>query len=83
MEILKKTIEGIEKINRESMSSKEKELNSLLKTPRGLGKMEDLAIQLEGIKENYTPDKKIVLVMAADNGVEAEKVSASKRVITQ
>ena len=83
MEILKKTIEGIEKINRESMISKEKELNSLLKTPRGLGKMEDLAIQLEGIKENYTPDKKIVLVMAADNGVEAEKVSASKRVITQ
>lgn len=83
MKILEKTIKDIEKINKENMEKKEKELNSLLKTPKGLGKIEDLAIQLEGIKENYTPNKKIVLVMAADNGVEAEKVSASKRVITQ
>ena len=62
MEILRKTIEGIEKINSENMTKKEKELNSLLKTPKGLGKIEDLAIQLEGIKENYTPDKKIVSI---------------------
>ena len=65
------------------MKKKENELNSLLKTPKGLGKLEELAIRLEGMSENYKPCKKMVLVMAADNGVEREKVSKSKRVITQ
>ena len=83
MKLLNETIKGIECLNEENMQRKERELNSLLKTPKGLGKLEDLAIQLEGIRTNYIPHKKVVLVMAADNGVEAEGVSASKRVITQ
>ena len=77
------TIKKIKPLDKNRMEEKEKELNSLLKTPKGLGKLEELAIRLEGIDENYKPDKKIVLVMAADNGVEREKVSKSKRVITQ
>ena len=77
------TIKKIKPLDKNRMEEKEKELNSLLKTPKGLGKLEKLAIQLEGIDENYKPDKKMVLVMAADNGVEREKVSKSKRVITQ
>ena len=83
MQILQDTINKIEKINQNRMKKKEKELNSLLKTFKGLGKLESLAIQLEGIKKNYMPKKKVVLVMAADNGVEKEGVSNSKRVITQ
>ena len=81
--ILDETIKNIEPANRERMAEKERELNSLLKTPKGLGKLEELAIQLEGIKKDYRPEKKIVTVMAADNGVEREKVSKSKRIITQ
>ena len=77
------TIKKIKPLDKNRMEEKEKELNSLLKTPKGLGKLEKLAIRLEGIDKNYKPDKKIVLVMAADNGVEQEKVSKSKRVITQ
>ena len=77
------TIKKIKPLDKNRMEEKEKELNSLLKTPKGLGKLEKLAIRLEGIDKNYKPDKKIVLVMAADNGVEREKVSKSKRVITQ
>ena len=77
------TIKKIKPLDKNRMEEKEKELNSLLKTPKGLGKLEKLAIWLEGIDENYKPDKKMVLVMAADNGVEQEKVSKSKRVITQ
>lgn len=77
------TIKKIKPLDKNRMEEKEKELNSLLKTPKGLGKLEKLAIWLEGIDENYKPDKKMVLVMAADNGVEREKVSKSKRVITQ
>lgn len=83
MEILKQTIKKIEPLNKENMIKKEKELDSLLKTPKGLGKLEKLAIQLNGMKENYQVEKKIVLVMAADNGVEKEGVSKSKRIITQ
>jgi len=77
------TIKKIKPLDKNRMEEKEKELNSLLKTPKGLGKLEKLAIRLEGIDKNYKPDKKMVLVMAADNGVEREKVSKSKRVITQ
>ena len=77
------TIKKIKPLDKNRMKEKEKELNSLLKTPKGLGKLEELAIRLEGIDKNYKPDKKMVLVMAADNGVEQEKVSKSKRVITQ
>ncbi len=77
------TIKKIKPLDKNRMEEKEKELNSLLKTPKGLGKLEKLAIRLEGIDKNYKPDKKMVLVMAADNGVEQEKVSKSKKVITQ
>lgn len=77
------TIKKIKPLDKNRMEEKEKELNFLLKTPKGLGKLEELAIRLEGIDKNYKPDKKMVLVMAADNGVEREKVSKSKRVITQ
>ena len=82
-EILFDTIKKITVLDRNKMKKKENELNSLLKTPKGLGKLEELAIRLEGMSENYKPCKKMVLVMAADNGVEREKVSKSKRVITQ
>lgn len=83
MKKLNEIIKEIEKIDKGRMEKKQKELNSLLKTPNGLGKLEKLAVQLEGISENYKPNKKIVVVMAADNGVEREGVSKSKRVITQ
>ena len=81
--LLFNTIKKIKPLDKNRMEEKEKELNSLLKTPKGLGKLEELAIRLEGIDKNYKPDKKMVLVMAADNGVEREKISKSKRVITQ
>ena len=82
-EILFDTIKKITALDRNKMKKKENELNSLLKTPKGLGKLEELSIRLEGMSKNYKPCKKMVLVMAADNGVEREKVSKSKRVITQ
>ena len=81
--ILFDTIKKIKPLDKTRMKKKENELNSLLKTPKGLGKLEELAIKLEGMSENYKPKKKMVLVMAADNGVEREKISKSKRVITQ
>lgn len=83
MDYLEQVLNEIEPINKDRMVKKEKELGSLLKIPKGLGKLEELAIQLEGISENYSVKKRVVLVMAADNGVEKEGVSFSKRIITQ
>ena len=80
---LEEVLKSIEPISKERMQKKEKELSSLLKIPKGLGKLEELAIQLEGIQENYEVNKRMALVMAADNGVEREGVSFSKRIITQ
>ena len=52
-EILFDTIKKITALDRNKMKKKENELNTLLKTPKGLGKLEELAIRLEGMSENY------------------------------
>lgn len=76
----------IEPLNSKNINKKKKELDTLLKTPKGLGYLEDLAIQLSGMTEDnkeFILKKKAVLVMAGDNGVERENVSASHRLITK
>lgn len=83
MSLLSKTIKNIEPLNKKWMSERESNLNSLLKTPKGLGRLEEFSIQIAGMQNDYSVNKKAVVVMAADNGVEYEGVSASKRVITQ
>lgn len=45
--LLFNTIKKIKPLDKNRMEEKEKELNSLLKTPKGLGKLEELAIRLE------------------------------------
>lgn len=85
-ENLETFIKNIKPLNIKNMKKKEKELNSLLKTPKGLGYLEDLAIQLSGMVENgleFNLKRKAVLVMAGDNGVEREQISASHRLITK
>lgn len=83
MNFLDETLVNIKPLNADSMDNKRLQINSLLKTPNGLGKLEDISIQLEGISTSYKVQKKAVIVMAADNGVEKEGVSASSREITQ
>ena len=83
MKLLKETLASIKEINKTTMKEQELYISKLLKTPKGLGKLEKITIQLSGMKKNFKINKKAVLVMAADNGVEKEGVSASKRIITQ
>ncbi len=83
MRLLNETLESITGLNKADIENRKKHMNSLLKTPDGLGKLEHISFQLSGIDSDYRVNKKAVVVMAADNGVEAEGVSASKRVITQ
>jgi nicotinate-nucleotide--dimethylbenzimidazole phosphoribosyltransferase len=58
----------------------------MLTKPRGsLGRLEDLSIQLAGMKANPFPsvDHKAVIVMAADHGVAREGVSAYPAEVTR
>lgn len=82
MKLLKETVDKISGLNEEWVNKRKNAIDSLLKTPNGLGKLEDISIQIAGMDINYKVDKKAVVVMAADNGVEREGVSASRREIT-
>jgi nicotinate-nucleotide--dimethylbenzimidazole phosphoribosyltransferase len=57
----------------------------LTKPAGSLGRLEALAIQLAGITGNPTPHirRKMVVLMAADHGIAAERVSAYPREVTR
>jgi nicotinate-nucleotide--dimethylbenzimidazole phosphoribosyltransferase len=59
--------------------------NNLTKPPGSLGRLEEISIQLAGMKADPLPDisRKAVIVMAADHGVALEGVSAFPPVVTQ
>src|SRR5699024_4671595 len=56
----------------------------LIKPPKSLGNLEDIAVQLAGITKDVYPkvDKKAVIVMAADHGVYEEGVSNNPQEVT-
>jgi nicotinate-nucleotide--dimethylbenzimidazole phosphoribosyltransferase len=58
--------------------------NNLTKPPGSLGRLEELSILLAGLTDNPRPkmERKAVIVMAADHGVAAEKVSAAPAEVT-
>lgn len=57
---------------------------NLTKPPESLGRLEEISIQLAGMKANPLPrvDRKAVIVMAADHGVALEGVSAFPAEVT-
>lgn len=84
MELLKKTLEGIKPINQQAKDEAIKYLDSLVKPIGSLGTLEHLAAQLAGITGQSTCNlqKKCTIVMAADNGIHEEGVSACPQEIT-
>ncbi len=58
--------------------------NSLTKPPGSLGRLEEISIQLAGMKADPLPnvDRKAVIIMAADHGVALEGVSAFPAEVT-
>ena len=59
-------------------------LDALAKPPGSLGKLEDTAARLCAINGNLTPSikKRCIIVLAADNGVVSEGVSAAPQAVT-
>lgn len=78
MELLKKTIESIGGLHLERMEEAQERLDSLLKPPGSLGRLEDIARQLAGITGKLHNDinRKCIMVMAGDNGIVKEGVTS-------
>lgn len=84
MELYEKTIAGIKPAYEESMKEAAERLDKLAKPIGSLGKLEDLAVKISGMtgKQNTSFEKKVTIIMAADNGVVEEGVSSCPPAVT-
>lgn len=84
MEKFYEVVEGIQDLHTDVKKEAQNRMDSLIKPLGSLGKLETIAIQLAGItgKVKNSIQKKCMIVMAADNGVCEEGVSACPQDIT-
>lgn len=84
MNLLEKTLNSIEDLHEKSMLKARERLNCLIKPPGSLGKLETMAIQIAGItgQVNNSLSKKVIIIMAADNGVIEEGISVAPAEVT-
>lgn len=82
--LLEKTIGEIGELDAEAMRKAKERLDSLIKPPGSLGRLEELAVQLAGITGRERPrlGNRVVILMAGDHGVVEEGVSAAPQEIT-
>lgn len=81
---LQTVIQGIRPLDQEVQEKAKKRLDSLVKPIGSLGRLEEIGVQLAGITGEVCPKihKKATIIMAADNGVVEEGVSAAPQVVT-
>jgi nicotinate-nucleotide--dimethylbenzimidazole phosphoribosyltransferase len=84
MQTLSSLIETIAPLDTVAMQQAATRLDGLLKPPGSLGRLEQLAIQLAGMRgfSGMAATRKQIIVMAADHGVYAEGVAVSPREVT-
>ncbi|WHX28018.1 nicotinate-nucleotide--dimethylbenzimidazole phosphoribosyltransferase [Virgibacillus halodenitrificans] len=84
MQLLQKTIDRIESLDKELMARARVRVDNLIKPINSLGKLEELAVQLVGITRNLNPvlDQKAIIIMAADHGVYEEGISSNPQEVT-
>ncbi|MEF9951385.1 MAG: nicotinate-nucleotide--dimethylbenzimidazole phosphoribosyltransferase [Clostridium sp.] len=77
-------LDGINKPSSYYMEESLKKLDSLIKPLKSLGHLETIASKICSINETLTPkiDKRIVVVMASDNGVCEEGVASAPQSVT-
>jgi len=83
-EKIKSTLEKIGPLDLSAMKKVQERLDQLTKPQGSLGRLEDLAVQLGGIRGEFFPPgtRKKVVIMAADHGVTQEGVSAYPSEVT-
>src|SRR5260370_28104785 len=74
----------IQALDTDAMEQARVRKQQLTKPAGSLGRLEELAIQVAGIRQNPVPliERKAVIVMAGDHGVTSEGVSAYPSVVT-
>jgi len=84
MERIQKVIEKIEPIDHQMMEKAQKRLDSLTKPRGSLGRLEELAKIVVGIKREDNPnlDNKVIFTLAGDHGIAIEGVSAFPQEVT-
>ena len=76
MDLLQKTITSIGTLDESSMAAARERQDTLTKPAGSLGRLEELSIRLAGIQGRARPqvERKVMVTMAADHGVVAEKI---------
>ncbi len=84
MPSLKATLDAVKGLDTGAMAAARARQAQLTKPPGSLGRLEELAVRLAGIRGAPAPSirDKAVIVMAADHGVAAEGVSAYPQSVT-
>lgn len=84
MKLLERVVKEIRPVDRTAMKGARERVDNLTKPIGSLGRMEEIAVRLCGIKGSLKPDtgKKTVIVMAADNGICNEGVAAYPQQVT-
>ncbi len=84
MELLQKTINGIKPTDKKAIAEARARQDRLTKPAGSLGRLEELSIQLAGIRGESRPviGKKAMITMAADHGVVDEKIGNWPREVT-
>ncbi len=84
MRLFYKTIQQIGDLDAEAMTTAQEYIDSIVKPQGSLGKLEDIARQVAGItgqtKNRF--EKKVVMVMCADNGITDEGVASCDRLLS-
>lgn len=85
MGVLERILKEIKPLDAEAMSAVRQRQNMLTKPPGSLGRLEELSVQIAGIKCDPMPEikHKSVIVMAADHGVVEEGVSLYPQEVTR
>lgn len=81
---LSSLLDKIKPLDKDVMREVQKRLDNLTKPIGSLGRLEEIVIQLAGIKREMSPkvDKKNIIIMCADNGVVDEGISSCPKSVT-
>ena len=82
---LERILERIEALDTSAMTAARRRQDNLTKPLGSLGRLEELSVQIAGIKGEATPrlERKAIITMAADHGVVAEGVSLYPEEVTR
>ncbi len=83
-QLLNKSLKNIKSLDKIAMAEARARQDELTKPKDSLGRLEELSIQIAGITGKAIPEirNKVIIVMAADHGVTAEKVSLYPQSVT-